>query len=57
MSAVVVGIAIHKTTLLMGGMAPGGPTPYEGGKNKWSFSEKMLKYLLTFVDIYNILKV
>ena len=32
MSAVVVGIATHKTTLLMGGRAPGGPTPYEGGK-------------------------
>ena len=46
-----------QTTLLMGGKGPGGPTPYEGGKNKWSFSEKMLKYLLTFVDIYNILKV
>ena len=45
-----------QTTLLMGGKGPGGPTPYEGGKNKWSFSEKMLKYLLTFVDIYNILK-
>ena len=40
-----------------GGKGPGGPTPYEGGKNKWSFSEKMLKYLLTFVDIYNILLV
>ena len=46
-----------QTTLLMGGKGPGGPTPYEGGKNKWSFSEKMLKYILTFVDIYNILKV
>ena len=46
-----------QTTLLMGGKGPGGPTPYEGGKNKWSFSEKMLKYLLTFVDIYNMLKV
>jgi hypothetical protein len=41
----------------MGGRAAGPRTPYEGGKNKWPFSEKMLKYLLTFVDIYNILKV
>ena len=46
-----------QTTLLMGGKGPGGPATHEGGKNKWSFSEKMLKYLLTFVDIYNILKV
>ena len=46
-----------QTTLLMGGKGPGGPAPHEGGKNKCSFSEKMLKYLLTFVDVYNILKV
>jgi hypothetical protein len=30
--------------------------PYGGVKNKWCFSEKMLKSLLTYADNYNILK-
>jgi len=41
----------------MGGeQAPAAVPPTRGVKNKHDYSEKMLKYLLTRADIYDMLK-
>ena len=39
-----------------GGQAPAAVPPTKGVKNKPDYSEKILKYLLQYVDVYNILK-
>jgi len=39
-----------------GGQAPAAVPPTKGVKNKPDYSEKILEYLLTCADIYNILK-